>query len=123
MLRYSAILIISALYFTLICTSPLPLSFLFIYSLSMSAFGRCILYIVSIFLVFLSISFISSVPQLIIPELYLNIGSASDLIIIIFIIIIISLLFLSSSTLSFYYYYYYCCHHHHHQYYYYYYYY
>ena len=34
MLRYSAIFIISALYAASICTSPLPPSFLFTYSLS-----------------------------------------------------------------------------------------
>src|SRR5215469_7633160 len=76
-LRYSAILIISALYAASTCTSPLPPSFLFTYSLSVSAFGCCILYFVSIFLVFLSICFISSILQLIIPQLYLNTGTAS----------------------------------------------
>jgi hypothetical protein len=39
----------------------------------MSAFWWCFLYFVSIFLVFLSICFISSSLQLIIPKLYLNI--------------------------------------------------
>jgi hypothetical protein len=43
----------------------------------MSAFGWRILYIVSIFLVFLSICFISSSLQLIIPKLHLIIGTAS----------------------------------------------
>ena len=76
-LRYSAILIISALHAASTCTSPLPHSFLFTYSLSISAFGWCILYIVNIFLVCLSIYFISSILQLIIPKLYLNTGTAS----------------------------------------------
>ena len=49
-----------------------------------TTFGWCILYIINIFLVFLSICFISSNLQLIIPNLYLSIG-----IIIIIIIIII----------------------------------
>ena len=60
MLGYSAILIISASYTASTCTSPLPPSFLFTYSLSMSAFGWWILYTVSIFLVFQSNCFISS---------------------------------------------------------------
>jgi hypothetical protein len=37
-LRYSAILIISVLYATSTCTSPLPPSFLFTYNLSMSGY-------------------------------------------------------------------------------------
>jgi hypothetical protein len=55
----------------------------------MSALWWCILYIVSIFLVFLSICFISSSLRLIIPKLYLNTGTANAPIAVIIIIIII----------------------------------
>src|SRR5215469_4856525 len=107
-LRYSTILIISALYVASTCTSPLPPSFLFTYSLSISAFGWYILYIVSIFLVFLSICFISSILQLIISKLYLSTGTASaPIAVILFLafssdfIIILNLLLYSCFNLSF----------------------
>jgi len=76
-LRCSAVLIISALFATSVCISPLAPSFLFIYSLSMSAFGWCVFYIVSIFIVFWLIFFISSFLHSFIPKLYLNAGTAN----------------------------------------------
>jgi len=50
--KYSAVLITSALYMASVCNRPLLPSFLFTYSLSISAFGRCILYNVSNFFFF-----------------------------------------------------------------------
>jgi hypothetical protein len=70
--KYSAILIISAWYVASIYNRPHPLSFLFTYSLSLSAFGWCILYIVCTFIVFLPTFLISSSLRLIIIKLYLN---------------------------------------------------
>ena len=49
--RYSAVLIISALYVASVCNRSLSPHFLFTYSPSISVFGWCILYTVSTFLV------------------------------------------------------------------------
>jgi len=76
-LSYSAILVISALYAVSTYTSSLPPSFLFTYSLSMSALDDALYTLLVIFLVFLSIFFLSSIFQSIIPKLYLNTRPAS----------------------------------------------
>ena len=79
-----------------------------VHTACLSAFGWCILCIVSIFLVFLSIFFISSVLQLIIPKLYFNTGTASGPIAVILFLpfssdfsIILNLVLYSCFSLSF----------------------
>ena len=82
--RYSAILIVSEFYVVSVCNRSLLSSFFFTYSLSVSAFGWCILYIVNIFPVFLPIFRISSNRQLMIPKLYHNTGKANVIVVILF---------------------------------------
>jgi hypothetical protein len=68
---------IFALYVAPVCNKPRLPSFLFTYSLSMSAFSSCRLYIACIFLVFLLTLCISSHLKLTKPAVYLNTRTAN----------------------------------------------